>query len=322
MTVVTDRIPFPLVRPTREEADMAFRSLVEWNHANLCTNAAWSTRAVVSFDRMPSIIGGDTTGMAASNHFAFAARMCCDALASPSPVRSWFDPKIRRSLEGSAFWPSNPRAALAMRKYIAAQFRPTAAKWAASILGARRIYDPCAGWGDRLIGWLATPEVASITVRDVSPLSILACHEIVAAYSGGTDVRILLSPAESGPTGSAYDLVMTSPPYYKLEKYAGEDSSWRRYKGFDAWLDGFLRPMITTAWSELTVGGWFVLNVGDAYADHRWNRIVQPAWETLMSCPGAEFVTCVGYRMPTRVNARNQFTGVFAEPMLLFRRGT
>jgi hypothetical protein len=76
-----------------------------------------------------------------------------------------------------------------------------------------------------------------------------------------------LAPAEallpSMPAGT-FDLVLSSPPYFKLERYPGEETqSFRRYGTYSVWRDAFLRVLIHQAYRLLRSGGRFVLNVAD-----------------------------------------------------------
>jgi hypothetical protein len=70
------------------------------------------------------------------------ARMACDSLTSPSPIRNWYQEKHRLTLENSKFFADNPKTSMALRKYIASQFRPTAALAIYKIFNAKSVYDP------------------------------------------------------------------------------------------------------------------------------------------------------------------------------------
>lgn len=59
----------------------------------------------------------------------------------------------------------------------------------------------------------------------------------------------------------AYDFAFTSPPYFNLEKYSGEESSWRRYPTLKAWVEGFYEPMIWHVADSLKPGAYFALQV-------------------------------------------------------------
>jgi tRNA1(Val) A37 N6-methylase TrmN6 len=60
----------------------------------------------------------------------------------------------------------------------------------------------------------------------------------------------------------AYDVAITSPPYYDTEKYPGEQSSWRVYASFDDWVSGFYVPLLTNVAKALKPHGVFALQVG------------------------------------------------------------
>ena len=97
-----------------------------------------------------------------SNFYHFDARMNCDSINSPSPMRVWAVPKFREgvlralfSLKADSVNAKSLGQALALRKYVASQFRPSAAlalynRWARD----GDVLDMCSGWGDRLAGFL------------------------------------------------------------------------------------------------------------------------------------------------------------------------
>jgi hypothetical protein len=117
-----------------------------------------------------------------------------------------------------------------------------------TLLGGTRILDPCAGWGDRLLGAMGTPAVRRYLAFDPNP-ALVPCHggmiRAFAAIAGGSYAVVPL-PFEEGvvpppavaavagadggdaagaaapAAGPDFDLVMTSPPYYDLELYEDE----------------------------------------------------------------------------------------------------
>ncbi len=67
----------------------------------------------------------------------------------------------------------------------------------------------------------------------------------------------------SFPSGS-FELIFTSPPYFKLEKYSNNPKqSYIRYPSLDNWLDGFLAPVLVEGYRLLTRGGYFVINIAN-----------------------------------------------------------
>jgi hypothetical protein len=81
------------------------------------------------------------------------------------------------------------------------------------------------------------------------------------------------------PQINHYDLVFTSPPYYKIEKYHGDNQSFRKYKACDEWLEGFLFPMISHAWNSVEHGGHVLMNISDCYVNHTYNKLCMPLIE-------------------------------------------
>lgn len=311
---------FPLPRPTTDEADSSFLALKSMDCRPLIEDCDWQSRSEIPFVG-EKLIMQSSVGREASDCFHHAARMACDSLASPSPVRSWFDPKIRKSLEASVYYAQSPRTALALRKYIPPQFRATAAKAVFQHFRPARVYDPCGGWGDRLIAALATESVELYYVRDVNPLVFAGYAEQCRRFDPSNKVVAAMSPAEAdAPALDYFDMVFTSPPYYKIEKYHGKDQSCAKYKGFQNWLNGFLLPMAQNAVDSVCRGGKIIFNVSDVYADHTTNKLCEPLIEFMSNDLGCKLVDIWGYRLSRRVNSRSNLSGKVAEPMLIFEK--
>ena len=60
----------------------------------------------------------------------------------------------------------------------------------------------------------------------------------------------------------SFDFALTSPPYFDVETYAGEDTSSRRYSQYPLWVEKFYRPLIKNTHKYLRPGGVFALQVG------------------------------------------------------------
>lgn len=309
----------PLSAPTDAEALDDYEALRRL--APTVKTGVWSSRSDVPAPIRDIVLPIDRTGLHSSNRFHFQARMACDSTNSPSPARSWYQVKFRKGLEASQFYAESPKTALAMRKYIAAQYRPAAAKAQYLLAGARRVYDPCGGWGDRLSAALAT-DLDLYFARDTNPYLFAGYSEQVRRLESSTQVEVENIGAEFDPPAFGYfDLVLTSPPYYKAEKYGGEEASHRKFKGFDAWLNGFMYALVENAYASLAIGGKMMLTVSDVYADHRRNLIVGPTVAHARSV-GFTYDGAIGYVIGGRPNGNNpssQRSG-FAEPVLMFTK--
>lgn len=131
--------------------------------------------------------------------------------------------------------------------------------------GGGRILDPCHGWGGRLVGALLA-DVDSYTGVDPSDEASAGVHKIAEAYheyAPDTEVTLLKMPFEdTALDAGAYDIAITSPPYFDVEQYHGEQQSQIRYSKYDLWRDGFYRQLIAKVYDYLRDGGTFILQVG------------------------------------------------------------
>lgn len=156
------------------------------------------------------------------------------------------------------------------------------------------VLDPCAGWGDRMIGAIAAdargyvsadpnaalaPEYVRIhawaraivprcaAVRHfVSPFEDIPVGVLLKSlaevrrdnYCGGMPDETVVSRTQIAPE-DGYDLAMTSPPYFTLEIYDREDragtQSTTRYPTWREWYQQFLITMMRNAAACLRVGG-------------------------------------------------------------------
>jgi len=317
-----DALPFPLKRPSMQEALADYADLAAKSCLPLIKRGAWESRSDLDHKwALPYLIKRSNVGNRSSDHFHWVTRMACDSAVSPSPIRSWYDRKIRQSVENSIYYADSPRTALAMRKYIPPQFRPSAAKALYELFNARRIYDPCGGWGDRMAGAMAYG-ADHYHSRDVNPM-VFGGYELQRLHlPTTTKVTFEYRGAEvDPPTGPWFDMAFTSPPYYKIEKYQGDQQSFRRYKGCDAWLDGFLYPMVTNAWASLIEGGHLLVNISDCYVDHRQNVLCRPMVEhCLTALEDCRLLGVIGYEIGVR-SGRRVKSGVNAEPVFIFQKG-
>ena len=305
---------FPIPPPSDMEAMSDFNLLRNFK-SNLVKEGEWFSRSDFNVSNKKNVyIDSDRTGLKSSDRHHWAARMACDSLTSPSPIRSWYQEKHRKTLENSKFFESSPKTALALRKYIASQFRPTAAAAVYKMFNAKSVYDPCGGWGDRMVAAMA--HNVDYHCTDTNPLAIAGYASMQYMYPHTSMLSFEYALAEESKPSIGYDLVFTSPPYWKAEKYQGEQSSHLQYRKFDDWLKNFLFKMLNNAWSGLQKNGHMVINVSDIYANHTYNRVVQPVLD-LMS---AESPYVIGYRMAKRVGSKSCNSGIFCEPIIIIKK--
>ena len=151
--------------------------------------------------------------------------------------------------------PASYFTSASLRSNRASQFKPRIASILTSIFKATRVVDPCAGWGDRCIGVMA---------KGIDYIGIDSNVELKDAYAQmskrfNLTPTMLFQPAETVDFTElpVYDMILTSPPYFTLERYNGMPA----YDGYNGWVDTFLKPVIQRAWASLKQEGWMCLNV-------------------------------------------------------------
>ena len=129
-----------------------------------------------------------------------------------------------------------------------------------------RVLDPCAGWGGRLIGFLAS-NAGEYNGTDASPYQIEGDKAIWSTFQGFTEhekaVTLNCSPFEKQPLQDGYfDFALTSPPYFDTEKYLGGEQSRETNGSYESWRDNFYRVLIQKVFDALKHNAYFCLQVG------------------------------------------------------------
>lgn len=129
------------------------------------------------------------------------------------------------------------------------------------------VCDPCHGWGGRLVGFLLS-SAKSYAGTDPAPSThagVRAISDLFSPYVEGKKIVLANDPAEEWKPGrprAGFDLVLTSPPYFDVEKYAGGKQSRETHADYSSWRDGFYSTLIERAHGWLKRDGVFVLQVG------------------------------------------------------------
>jgi hypothetical protein len=138
-----------------------------------------------------------------------------------------------------------------------------------------RILDPCAGWGDRLLGAC----LEGVGYFGTDPHSRLPrCYDAIIEEHGDPMRHGYASCCfEDVDLGEqTFDLALTSPPFFDYEMYEeSKRQSDQRYPTLKLWISDFFLVMITKTWQHLRSGGVLAMYVCDFYA--------QPGRERRMS---------------------------------------
>jgi hypothetical protein len=146
------------------------------------------------------------------------------------------------------------------------KYRAATAKAVVSYYKATSVFDPCIGWGGRMLGALAAG--ASYTGCEPDPKTaaglIRALGDLPADVSA--KAKILETVAEEQvkkEKKGSYDMILTSPPYFNLELYTGGPQSTNTWSTWDLWVEHWLKPVVLGCLELLKGGGtscWSVKN--------------------------------------------------------------
>lgn len=340
--IESQKLPYPSRTYTQTQLEDDFRTLCAEEDKVLIGD--WECMRTVpdlplTFQGQRVYVQATSKGMKVSDQFVHPHRMKCGHFEHKSPYREWTregcTSKVRPVLR--VLWTLNEedalkngvgakqlRDCLRLGNYIASQFKPSCAKALYDFFQAKRVLDFSAGWGDRLVGFLASGAESYV---GVDPNSVLQrpYQEIADFCDTGKSVKFICSPAEDADLTDRFDFIFTSPPYFNVEKYSEEDTqSWKRYQTIEAWLDHFFLPVLGKCWDALEEGGRLAINIADK-GHSRGDDINAPICQPMldyMEGLGAKFEGIVGYRMNKRPGDRMGETGgVYCEPIFIWSKG-
>ncbi len=159
----------------------------------------------------------------------------------------------------------------ALRNYTNVQsvsnFRPSVAKMIYEKYGGHSVYDPCMGFGGRLLGAITSNNVMEYVGCDPSVKTYEGLVKMVKNLShikDGFKAELNNCGSEEFVENKKFDLVFTSPPYFDTEKYSDEETqSYKKFPKYELWINGFLKPMIENSISMLKNNGYFIINVAN-----------------------------------------------------------
>lgn len=335
-------MPFPFRKITLAQATEDFRKLRFLNTEVLGEPGPWQTGYEYKYGQAPLSVVKDNTGLLSSNYFHQRNRYTCDNNSRNAAFNAWSTRKTRReifkplwSMEMTQVTPREIRSCGALRTYVAAQFRPSAAKFVYDRYGGGRVLDFSAGWGDRLSAALATNSVTHYTGIDPNTNLHAGYGAQVEAYNRNLDgdlfdwfgephepkaIRLIHGPAEDVDLDGEYNIAFTSPPYFDKEFYSKEPTqSYVRYKSIEGWLKGFMYPVLRKVWDHLVVGGHLCVNIVDIknFNPTRRVEICDPMNDYVGTLTGAVYQGAIGMKMSVRPNLEAE---AFCEPMWVWKK--
>jgi len=330
--VVEFKIKLPYREIILDDVNTEYQALLNSN--NLIQDGKWCTKFDYKYSFLDRYVNISKAGNKASDFFHQIERWKCDATGYPSPQKTWEIERFRLTLFKALFSlkvkeinPTILRNIISLRKYIAAQFRPSAAKAIYDYFQAENVLDFSMGWGDRILGAHTSKSVKRYVGFDPNIDLIQGYVNQIKFYQSiGKPKQFKLYPwcaeDENIQIKEEFDLIFTSPPYFDKEKYnQSEQQSYKKYKEFDSWMENFLFKTIELRSKNLKSGGHLVINMSDIYSRKKRYEICDRMNDYIVSTGNFEYVGAIGLRMPKRPMSKSSNTvGIFAEPIWIHRK--
>lgn len=129
-----------------------------------------------------------------------------------------------------------------------------------------KVLDPCAGWGDRLLGAIGTNGKVGTYIGYDPNMELKIGHDNIVKFYDETTTKMTINinyvPFEKvkfegrDEDAGTFDVVFTSPPFFDFEKYTdvGEQSI-KNYPTIGSWINSFFRVLVETSFELLKPGG-------------------------------------------------------------------
>jgi hypothetical protein len=289
------------------------RWLIDWRGTLESTPAPWSTEATMALqlDDGPHSSSWHTGYSYEALVDAFTeyerlhARRRQGATLAEAPISAWRRPAVAvivadklkwrgiRTVEELRHRPHDFRMAIRSAVAECSLFRPQTAKALYDALADGPVLDPCAGWGCRALGALASKRVSSYIGFDPN-WGLKPGHDAMIQFfkstAGSTkSVRVVYAPFETAAPEAvapgSMSLVLTSPPFYDLETYGKPDGTYGKPDGtygqpdgtygpltgqsftgqsFEAWASTWLQTFVNICATALRPGGFLAVHINDS----------------------------------------------------------
>ncbi len=225
----------------------------------------------------------NTVGLLLANYFHphMVKVRCLEGYMSPYNLYrndEKFRDAIRRQLElGKKANASGIRRILRTRDGVRSvvNFKPAIAKFIYDRYCPKngRVLDPCAGYGGRLAGCIASNRNIHYHGIDPDGNTAVGNMKMASFFREIRDIERSFDFEFKFDLGCAeyvmhylgqdsFDLIFTSPPYFDVEKYSSSpDQSYKKFDTYNTWCQGFLKQIIKNSARICKADGHVILNV-------------------------------------------------------------
>jgi len=147
-------------------------------------------------------------------------------------------------------------------------------------LQCKTVFDPCIGWGGRMIGTTCLGDDYHYTGCEPFTKTFQGLERMCKDLDIQRQVTIYNLPVEQvldTIDDKTYDMCLTSPPYFDLEVYSHEETqSIKNFKTYEEWIEGFIQPIINYVCNHVTkYSCWSVKNIKTDKQYNLLNDVIQ-----------------------------------------------
>lgn len=183
----------------------------------------------------------------------------------PSPLECWAKNrqailKKAKTLRGLHPLAAQREAVYMMCKEVSSQ-RPMAVFILQKLLDVTSHLEMCCGFGNNLLASIASGVKTFVGVEPRESLH-LKYKKIIEFFGVAKGYSTIVGAFEDVDLGTQkFDLVYSSPPYFRFEIYddIGENQSVNKYKDFEEWYNSFLLASCIKGWNHTKKGGHFAI---------------------------------------------------------------
>ena len=186
--------------------------------------------------------------------------------------------------------------------------------------GKSVVYDPCSGFGGRLLGSMVSDRDVHYIGTDVnsSLFNPINSYQVLGDFLKNKigirntfSVEMISSDEmdkskELSKYNNKVDLVFTSPPYYSKEMYSEDkDQSYLKYPNYKDWVEGYLHKTFSITYQSLKPNGYCLINISDVNINSK---------ELSLELDTIRILEKIGYKYKYQVGmVMNRFIGLDTE---------
>ncbi len=183
------------------------------------------------------------------------------------------------------------------------------------------VLDTSTGYGGRLIGFIASNIGSKYIGVDPSTKTHFANLKMAEDLKFIDKIKLFNSPVEDLDKNLLYEkcnFAFTSPPYFCKEFYADENNqSHNRYKTYEEWIKGFLKPMIEFQYNSLKYDSLNIINIADVKIRNK-TYLLKDSTIEIAEKIGFKLIEIKDFALQNRMGVKTE--SVSSEPVLIFKK--